>query len=230
MTLTLKVEDKPPKMFFFDADWTDPDVDTFCESLFEKYFSKYAVGRETSKSGHKHYQALVIGDTKGYTNFIAAIKRKWNLRGRATKGLRRQYGATKGIKNKENALAYVLKEKNYFTKGYHADVIAEAASRSYIPPPNKREKMDRMNDKMEEIIGEDDIRIIVKYIIEEWFKIFDNLPTRNAIYRLLYKHKHLTSETYGRIIMGHEYQQFDTQNHFFSHQDHHDSFQNNYRY
>ncbi|MBA7544657.1 hypothetical protein ES705_37018 [subsurface metagenome] len=63
-----------------------------------------------------HYHCLADLDTKAYNAFVATILRtKWNLRGKAQKGLPKQYGRVLGIKKPDKMLAYTMKQGIYQT-------------------------------------------------------------------------------------------------------------------
>ncbi len=220
MALTLQITENTlmHKMFFFDANWKDPETDQYIQDLFRKYFTKYVVGRETSKSGVLHYQANTYGTSSSYTNMVAQLKRKYKLIGRASKGQRRQYGAVKKIKDPSNALVYVLKENNYFQNGYDPDMLAQLQKeKSYMPPPPPKDKMIKVVDSMKEYYekkgnkfsdypsyGEsDEQRLhVVKTTIETYYEVFDTLPTRNTVFKILYKADILTSVEYAKMVAG----------------------------
>ncbi len=221
MPLTLQITDTKTlthKMFFFDANWKDSHTDQYIQDLFRKYFTKYVVGRETSKSGVLHYQANTYGSSSGYTNMIAQLKRKYNLSGRATKGKRRQYGAVSKIKDPSNALVYVLKENNYFQYGYDPAMLQKLQQEeSYLPPPPPKDKMKKIVDSMIEyyerkgnkfsdypVYGEShEQRLhIAKTTIETHYEQFDKLPTRNTVFNILYKANILTSVEYAKMVAG----------------------------
>ncbi len=216
MTLTLEIEDKKQsrKLFFFDCNWRDPEIDNNITTLFDKHFDKYAVGRETSKSGVLHYQAYTSASSpSAYTNLIAQLKRTYKIVGRASKGKRRQYGAVKHIKDPSNALAYVLKENNYFSKGYNADTLKQIqATESFMPPDKPKDKMIQIveeiqllweNQNEESIWDMTDYRHdIVTILVEIYFEKFETLPRQATIMKLLYMAKILTARQYARLTAG----------------------------
>ncbi len=222
MTLTLEIDEKYPlthKMFFFDCNWKDPETDQYIQDLFRKYFAKYVVGRETSKSGVLHYQANTHGEgPTGYTNMIAQLKRKYKLIGRARKGQRRQYGAVTQIRDASKALIYVLKENNYFSHGYDLPLLEKLQrEESYIPPPPPKDKMRTVIDQVRKWDegktspmcaypnwGEPEEQRLytVGVVVDLYFEVFDTLPTRNTLFKILYKAGILSSRGYAKMIAG----------------------------
>lgn len=131
--------------FYFDYQHTNssPSDDQELILLFDKYFTKYVVGKEISKSGVKHLQCWALGSTKSsYTNFIQKIVKLLNLIGRATKGKRKQYGRIKGvIKDTDNMISYCLKEnRGYWSKGLETEYLEERLASSFTHEVTPKEK------------------------------------------------------------------------------------------
>ena len=87
------------------------EVDYLCQELASY---RYLIGME--KSEYEHFHFLVEMDDKQYHSFSKKIfKDKYNLRGRAIKGLPRQYGKEKQIKDIEKIARYTCKDQNVRT-------------------------------------------------------------------------------------------------------------------
>lgn len=197
-----------PLMFYFDADHTDTEIDATVVCLFEEYFEYYAVGRETSKSGIKHYQAFICyKNLTKYNAFIAKIKKKWGLHGRAEKGGRRQYGKVKDkLNNPTNGLVYTLKEKNYFYKGFKHQYLAELEKLSFNDPTSPKDKMKELKNELLEIIQYDRTkgqRELAVELVKLYYKKFDSLPAKTTIIKVLYDLNVLTAELYVEQTIGH---------------------------
>lgn len=118
---------------YFDIRWDNPKNDTDFQALLEKYFAKYACGREISPSGILHYQLYADCSKNVFANFKAKVVKDWNLVGvTKTKGVRRQYGQIKGvIRTPDNMISYCVKDGNYTYKGYTKEYIDERYAQSY---------------------------------------------------------------------------------------------------
>jgi hypothetical protein len=83
-------------------------IDTIQDEL-SKF--KYIIGLE--KTDYEHYHFYVKMTEKDYYNFAMRVfRKKYKLRGRATKGAPRQYGKEKNIKSHEKIARYTCKDKN----------------------------------------------------------------------------------------------------------------------
>lgn len=209
-------------MFYLTLDWSDSEIDTTVVCLFEEYFEHYVLAKETGKNGLKHYQVFIIIPTlTPYNNFIAKIKYKYRLRGRATENQPRQYGKVKDkLKNPENALIYTLKEKNYRYKGFTTPYIEEMATRSYLKPDEENNLYDIMIEdikariyQIEEVAHQESwtrfsvgrggsvkMRCAQIAVVESYYHHYKRLPTKSAILNLLFKIGELTPGYYLEIL------------------------------
>lgn len=210
-----------PIMFYFDASWSKIQIDEECQEYLDKYFTAYAVGREVSKSGEEHYQVLAVEKENGYQNMIATLKRKFNLKGRAVKGQRRQYGRDRRCMNDiEKAIAYSIKpgkgHGKYFSKGFdleylkycHEEVAFEKKE-SRIDKYNKvklvlKEAMIKYNEEhhLSTTSQRDCCDYLGKLMVEIYFTEFSNLPTKGMMTKLYYEIGFMTSESYYLFTMG----------------------------
>lgn len=130
--------------FYVDFDWYDEDKCTHFDNQLDQYFTKFARGLEISKvKSVKHAQVWCYHDTDktAYEKFIAKLIKKWNLKGRATKDTRKQYGKVRGIiRDTDNCISYCIKEKHIHHKGLEEDYIQQRLDASY-------EKEDGVKDK-----------------------------------------------------------------------------------
>ncbi len=206
-TLCTLPTDWEPVMFYVDINHKSKEDDDYMIEMFEKYFEAFSIGREISKEKKvPHYQVLAFqADKSSYTNFIARVKTKYKLKGRAVKGERKQYGKIKNIlKNLKNALIYTLKEKNYLNKWFDKIYVEELSAESYIKETQK--------DKLQEVVDAAQVRYneklpyeldrygIVTFIVEEYFKKFDRLIVQRTLYLVLYKAKIMSSQEYAMMI------------------------------
>lgn len=196
-----------PLMFYFDADYSNKEIDATVVCLFEEYFDYYAVGRETSKSGIKHYQAFICYKTLAkYNAFIAKIKKEYGLKGRAKKGGRRQYGKVKDkLNNPENGLVYCLKQKNWFCKGFKEEYLEEMEKLSYNDPTSTKDKMKELKEELMEIIKYDKTkgqREISVELVKLYYKKYDSLPVKSTMLKILYELEILSAELYVEQTIG----------------------------
>lgn len=119
------------------------DYDFIEETLKEYDIGGYLIGAETSKAGVEHYHFLVEMTAEDYHLFAERIfRKKYKLRGRATKGQARQYGKLKEIRDIEKLKAYTLKEGNTRTNMDESDLTnAREISFSKNEKIDKRERM-----------------------------------------------------------------------------------------
>lgn len=189
--------------FYVDLDYTDPSKNVhFCD-LLDAYFDKFAVGKEVSKSGVRHYQCWVYNseDTNAYTNFIAKCKKDFELIGRATKDQRKQYGKIKGvIRDTDNMISYCVKDHNYFFKGLDEDYVIFRESESYQKEESRDDKfkifIEACKKKMYthpdtappldgSISAYDDRLLNATIICETWFELYDTVIPRTMVNKVL---------------------------------------------
>lgn len=133
-----------PHAFYLDVNWSEhKDHIIF---LLEQYFDKYVVGFETTKDKVPHIHVLAETIPSQYQAFIAQAKRLYDLRGRATKGTRKQYGKVKIIKNLDNMVSYTIKSGNFHYRGYDQDYIQYRLDNSY--------EKNTLKDKFQKIVEE----------------------------------------------------------------------------
>ncbi len=91
------------------------------ETLQEYEIGQYLIGHETSP--YQHYHFLVEMTTDDYHLFAERVfRKKYKLRGRATKDNPRQYGKIKHIDTLENLKSYTIKDGNYRSNMPEQDV------------------------------------------------------------------------------------------------------------
>jgi len=201
---------------YFDVNWDISQNDIKFISLLDKYFDKYVCGRETSQSGHRHYQCyLISSDVKSYTNFRQKVVKEWNLSGKALKGERRQYGKVKDIVGTiDSCTSYCLKEGNYITKGFDEDYIIERYAGSFVKITEKT-KYEKFLDKCKIYLKEyqvleqsyipdisdwylqpEDRLTILEHFSVIYFKIYDSLIPRFKIDRILLDTQLMTHREY----------------------------------
>ena len=198
-----------PIMFFFDVSWNNPELDERCCSYLNKYFSHYAVGREVSKSGVEHYQVVAWELPNGYQNLIATLKREFNLKGRAYKGSRKQYGRKREtIDSIEKCIAYSIKPGEgygkYFSKNFNEQYLEwihdEVSFEKELNPKQKKDIIKKaLKSKLEEFIRDSNhlysrdptLSEKVEYLGEqhviEYYKQYENLPLEKQQYKMHYE-------------------------------------------
>lgn len=84
------------------------------EDRIKLFDTEYIIAHETGKNPHYHF--IVKITDKEYHNFCQEIfKKKYQLRGRATKDNPRQYGKERNIKDLDRSIMYTLKDGNFRT-------------------------------------------------------------------------------------------------------------------
>ena len=113
------------------------------ESWLKQYIiegSEYIIGLEICSS-HKetdgqHFHIAVEMDDKIYDTFRKSVLvNHYKLRGRATKGLPRQYGIVKQVRDETKFLAYTVKDQNIIT-----NITDKSRLNKYIEQSYKREE------------------------------------------------------------------------------------------
>jgi len=99
-----------------------PHIDiSGCLTTLQSYdIGRYIIAKETAEShddtNGEHLHFLVEMDAQNYKNFSEALfRKKYKLRGKATKDHPRQYGRCKDIRELPKMIAYTIKDKNYIT-------------------------------------------------------------------------------------------------------------------
>lgn len=153
------------------------DYDYIEDTLKEYDIGGYLIGAETSSTGVEHYHFLVEMTMDDYHLFSERVfRKKYKLRGRASKGQARQYGKLKEIRDFERLKAYTLKEGNTRTNLSDED-LSHAREISF----SKTQKID-LREKMINSLKNSNIGDMRKQAIQILADIGGNFrPTRSAI-------------------------------------------------
>lgn len=194
--------DKLEVGFYVDFKW-DTSCNSIISALLDKHFEKYVVGKEIAPTGVRHLQCWTLGYTQNsYTNFIAKVKKLYNLNGRANENTRKQYGRIKNvIKSTDSMISYCLKEKRgYWSKGLEQDYIDERLEASYTKELNKQDKFKAFILETSIAIADDTIDVdsfetnyekhvrqlrITTKISELYFKHYDNVVPNTQVDKIL---------------------------------------------
>lgn len=204
-------------VFYYDVDYSVKDNDDYFRKQLDKYFTQYVCGRETSKSGIKHYQVYATeGSKNSYINFKQKVVKHFKLSGQTKeKGKRRQYGRAKAlVKNQDSMISYCLKEKDYFWKGYDDDYIKARADASYekVTTEDLYEKFIKLcGDTLGINEGGCNIHMYSNYetrifaftlISQTYFDIYDKVLPRFKTTKILMDLGILGHEEYAKSIFG----------------------------
>lgn len=141
-----------PFAFYLDVNWSQKRLEV--RDMLDYYFDKYVVGFEKSKVDNvEHIHVLTETDPGQYHAFIAKAKKTWKLRGRATKGNRKQYGKVKVIKDFNNMFSYTIKSGDYHYKGYDSTYVLQRSEKAYEPKKFK-DKFTQMVQKIKPLADE----------------------------------------------------------------------------
>ena len=178
-------------------------------------YTEYIIAYEHSEKVGEHLHFLLWSEDKDdYSRLVNNVfKRRYKLRGRATKGKCRQYGKVKEIESIRKMMAYTVKDKNVdILTGPHLskETIAQAFEESY----QKNDNLGKLDKIMREYIDEnkedstytgntlgfnkkinpyptnftlDRYRFVKKYT-QTYFEIFEKVPTRNMIINAVVKY------------------------------------------
>lgn len=184
------------------------------KEILEKYvtnrFTQYIIAYETSPKVGEHIHFLLWAEElEDYHKLAQNIfKRKYNLRGKATKGKCRQYGKVKEIEDIDRMMAYTVKDKNvtYKIDDSNIDQISKAFATSF----QKNDNLTRLNNILLQYIDENKAQeykddgygghdpvadsfslcrrqFITKYTTT-YFELFEKVPTRNMIINAVVKY------------------------------------------
>lgn len=186
-------------MFFIDYPWESKGdyMDTI-----KHYFTAGVVGYETTDKGHKHLQCFCIGPKIKYQSLIEKWKKDYQSKtgnkpsGKATKGVRRQYGKVKELKRQPMyGIAYSMKDNEWISWGIEPHVLEVAKGMSY-KNNSWRSKLDRFYKYAEqerETYYTEGKTVYVAKLIDYYYELREQLPPPNVITKTLYKVKIYTS-------------------------------------
>lgn len=120
------------------------------DTLNEYFPSRYLICHEHPLGGYSHYHFLVDFTEKQYNTYIKRIREKFNLRGKAFKGHRKQYGRIRKIEDLEKLKAYMLKdhiEGHYWCENYTPEDI-----QSYIDASFKKDAATELCHKVNKYV------------------------------------------------------------------------------
>ncbi len=176
----------------------------FINGYIDNRFTDYIIAYETSEVVGEHIHFVLWAENKNdYHNLCQAVfKKKFSLRGKATKGKCRQYGKVKKIETINKMMAYTVKDQNVVYKlGEHLkpEDIKLAFDSSY----KKEEKLDKYNNLMKKYIANVKETQTLGYftnrndfteaIIKNYWEIFEKLPGRAFILNQIYKYEKNTT-------------------------------------
>lgn len=192
----------------------------YIKKYIENRYTDYIIAYEISTKVGEHIHFMLWSeDKKDYPRLVQNVfKNKYGLRGRATKGLCRQYGKVNEIEKLEKMMAYTVKDKNVDYKvGKHLleEDMVKAIAISYKKEDNL-EKLDKImlqyikDERKDENIymsngntkifstkkSKDthtpDFSLCRTRFIEKYttvyFEIFGKVPTRNMIINAVVKY------------------------------------------
>jgi len=183
------------------------------KEYIEKYvtnrFTQYIIAYEHSPTVGEHIHFILWADElDDYHKFAQNVfKRKYQLRGKATKGKCRQYGKVKNIDHIDRMMAYTVKDKNvtYHVEEGNENQIKKAFATSY----QKNDNLTKLNNHMLKYIddnktqdyndttyGADEIphsfsisrSALIKEYTTVYHAIFEKVPTRNMIINAVVKY------------------------------------------
>jgi len=156
---------------------TQLSLEKVLEYLNEYDIGKYIIAVEDTP--YRHFHICIEMGQNGYNAFVSKIlRKKFQLRGRATNGNPRQYGRVLGIKKPAKMIAYTLKQGCYITNIPDHE-LTEYKAMSYVKDTgdNDREIRDKMKDYLD------------KTYYSNHFKNVEDENLKKAIIHFLLKEK-----------------------------------------
>ncbi len=175
----------------------------YINGYIDNRFTDYIIAYETSDVVGEHIHFILWAENKNdYHNLCQNVfKKKFSLRGKATKGKCRQYGKVKKIETISKMMAYTVKDKNVKYKiGEH--LTAADIKLAFDSSFKKEEKLDKYNNLMKKYIA--DVKAtqndgnlskrndLTTAIIENYWEIFEKLPGRQFQINQIYKYERNT--------------------------------------
>lgn len=175
----------------------------YINGYIDNRFTDYIIAYETSDVVGEHIHFILWAENANdYHNLCQNVfKKKFQLRGKATKGKCRQYGKVKKIETINKMMAYTVKDENVTYKiGEH--LTAADIKLAFDSSFKKEEKMDKYNNLMKKYIAnvketQTDSNLTTRNdltaaIIENYWEIFEKLPGRQFILNQTYKYERNT--------------------------------------
>ncbi len=172
----------------------------YVNGYIDNRFTDYIIAYETSAVVGEHIHFVLWAENKNdYHNLCQNVfKKKFNLRGKATKGKCRQYGKVRKIETINKMMAYTVKDKNCVYKlGEH--LRPEDIKLAFDSSFKKEEKLDKYNNLMKSYIANvkeakrdghfSNRNDLTEAIIENHWEIFEKLPGRQFILNQVYKYE-----------------------------------------
>ncbi len=175
----------------------------YINGYIDNRFTDYIIAYETSDVVGEHIHFILWAENKNdYHNLCQNVfKKKFSLRGKATKGKCRQYGKVKKIETISKMMAYTVKDKNVKYKiGEH--LTAADIKLAFDSSFKKEEKLDKYNNLMKKYIA--DVKAtqndgnlskrndLTTAIIENYWEVFEKLPGRQFQLNQIYKYERNT--------------------------------------
>jgi len=183
--------------FYADVPWVSNELNV--KKLLDDYFDYYVVGFEKTKDSNiEHIHVVTRCEPCQYNAFIAFIKKKYDLKGRAVKGKRKQYGKIRDIRSEQQLISYSIKSGHYVYVGYDKDFILICSNASYekLSFKNKFKKIvDILNGEFR-ITGDNDPKsrqFIVERAIELHYDHFGTVLSTGPLKKYLYAAKIISS-------------------------------------
>jgi len=183
--------------FYADIPWLNKEKPL--KQLLDDYFDYYVVGFEKTKDTKiEHIHVVTRCDPCQYNAFIAFIKNKYGLKGRAQKGKRKQYGKIRDIRSEQQLISYSIKSGHYVFVGYSSDFIQECSNASYEKVSYKntfKKIVDILNAelKITGIWTQESRQFIVKRAIELHYEHFHTVLSAGPLKKYLYAAKIIDS-------------------------------------
>ncbi len=183
--------------FYADIPWKSNEQ--MVKKLLNDYFAYFVVGfEETEDKKVPHIHVVTRCDPCQYNAFIAFIKKKYDLKGRATKGSRKQYGKIRDIKDEQQLITYSIKSGHYYSQGYDKDWIQECSKASYEKVSFKtkfKKIVDLLNveSRLHGIYTIESRQLLVQKAIELHYEYFGTVLSAGPLRKYLYAAKIIDS-------------------------------------
>lgn len=169
------------------------------KQILNKYFTDYVIGFEYSKEKNiPHVHVFTFDTGKKYQAFRSFIVKRYNLIGRSTANVRRQYGKIKGILREPlNMISYTIKHNDYDTHGFCRDFLKRYQERSYIKEETDIDKFQTLIKSVHRMYNGPEVLPDLEFltwISKKYGEIFNKPITPSQANKILYNAGILTDK------------------------------------
>ncbi len=204
----------------------------YITGYIDNRFDEYIIAMETSPKVGEHMHFLLLTDDPSlYHKFAQNVfKQKYKLRGKATKGLCRQYGKVKEIENINRMMMYTVKDQNCIIKVTDMKQVEKALEESF----QKVDNLGKLDKIMKEYIDENKQEEykekngsyepngfvinrfkLIEHYTYSYFTIFEKVPSKNMIINAVIRYFGKSQVSWYLSLHGKQFTNFSDDSHIY---------------